>query len=225
MASGVAAFVGLQSDALRGRDRLRLHVNSERKTCDRRFGNWQCQKNGTTGKARRAKRFLRKESDVPVEKRDGEDVLIRLDEMQLVDKSVSVKKSHEKRFVSCGWKGRREFGCNDAFLLTFFSCGTYFSSLWFPCRPHPPAQKKTQQTFRKDELKSPESCPALVLNADYQPLSYMPLSIWPWQEVSYCLNMQGRSSHVLSVPGSRLRKNCDAIHLLGMRLGCKGSFP
>ncbi|WP_341895720.1 HNH endonuclease [Ferrovibrio terrae] len=30
---------------------------------------------------------------------------------------------------------------------------------------------------------NPESCPALVLNADYQPLSYFPLSVWPWQEV------------------------------------------
>ena len=28
-----------------------------------------------------------------------------------------------------------------------------------------------------------ESCPALVLNADYRPLSYYPLSLWPWQEV------------------------------------------
>lgn len=27
-----------------------------------------------------------------------------------------------------------------------------------------------------------ESCPALVLNADYRPLSYFPLSLWPWQE-------------------------------------------
>ena len=26
------------------------------------------------------------------------------------------------------------------------------------------------------------SCPALVLNADYRPLSYFPLSVWPWQE-------------------------------------------
>jgi 5-methylcytosine-specific restriction endonuclease McrA len=25
-------------------------------------------------------------------------------------------------------------------------------------------------------------CPALVLNADFRPLSYFPLSIWPWQE-------------------------------------------
>lgn len=35
---------------------------------------------------------------------------------------------------------------------------------------------------RASDLR-PESCPALVLNADYSPLSYMPLSLWPWQEV------------------------------------------
>ena len=29
---------------------------------------------------------------------------------------------------------------------------------------------------------SPESCPALVLNADYRPLSYFPLSLLSWQE-------------------------------------------
>ena len=28
---------------------------------------------------------------------------------------------------------------------------------------------------------SPETCPALVLNADYRPLCYYPLSIWNWQ--------------------------------------------
>ena len=27
-----------------------------------------------------------------------------------------------------------------------------------------------------------ESCPALVLNADYRPLSYYPLSLWSWQD-------------------------------------------
>ena len=30
-------------------------------------------------------------------------------------------------------------------------------------------------------IPSPESCPALVLNADYRPLSYFPLSLWNWQ--------------------------------------------
>ena len=27
-----------------------------------------------------------------------------------------------------------------------------------------------------------DSCPALVLNADFRPLSYYPLSLWPWQD-------------------------------------------
>ncbi|CAM9509846.1 unnamed protein product [Phaeothamnion confervicola] len=27
-----------------------------------------------------------------------------------------------------------------------------------------------------------DSCPALVLNSDYQPLSYVPLSLWTWQD-------------------------------------------
>ena len=27
-----------------------------------------------------------------------------------------------------------------------------------------------------------EKCPALVLNADFRPLSYYPLSIWCWQD-------------------------------------------
>lgn len=30
---------------------------------------------------------------------------------------------------------------------------------------------------------APSGWPALVLNADYRPLSYFPLSLWPWQEV------------------------------------------
>ena len=29
---------------------------------------------------------------------------------------------------------------------------------------------------------TPEACPALVLNADYRPLSYYPLSLWSWQD-------------------------------------------
>ena len=32
-----------------------------------------------------------------------------------------------------------------------------------------------------DPLRDPSGCPALVLNADYTPLSYYPLSLWPWQ--------------------------------------------
>ncbi|GLK66447.1 HNH endonuclease [Hansschlegelia plantiphila] len=29
---------------------------------------------------------------------------------------------------------------------------------------------------------SPDACPTLVLNADYRPLSYYPLSLWAWQD-------------------------------------------
>ena len=33
-----------------------------------------------------------------------------------------------------------------------------------------------------DKSVSLENCPALVLNADYRPLSYYPLSLWSWQD-------------------------------------------
>ena len=35
--------------------------------------------------------------------------------------------------------------------------------------------------YHPDRIRHPENCPALVLNADYTPLSYYPLSLWPWQ--------------------------------------------
>ncbi len=35
--------------------------------------------------------------------------------------------------------------------------------------------------YHSEIIRHPESCPALVLNADYTPLSYYPLSLWPWQ--------------------------------------------
>jgi len=31
-------------------------------------------------------------------------------------------------------------------------------------------------------VRNPDACPALVLNADYRPLSYFPLSLWPWRD-------------------------------------------
>src|SRR6478609_2523715 len=31
--------------------------------------------------------------------------------------------------------------------------------------------------------RPPSGWPCLVLNADFRPLSYYPLSLWPWQEV------------------------------------------
>lgn len=41
------------------------------------------------------------------------------------------------------------------------------------------------EDFRTSFVRDPASLrqhPALVLNADYRPLSYYPLSLWPWQE-------------------------------------------
>ncbi|WP_204218466.1 HNH endonuclease [Loktanella sp. S4079] len=43
----------------------------------------------------------------------------------------------------------------------------------------------TQADFRTDFVRAPAALkqfPALVLNADYRPLSYYPLSLWPWQD-------------------------------------------
>ena len=43
----------------------------------------------------------------------------------------------------------------------------------------------TDQSFHANFVRSPANLrdyPALVLNADFRPLSYFPLSLWPWQE-------------------------------------------
>ena len=50
-----------------------------------------------------------------------------------------------------------------------------------------------------------EKCPALVLNADFRPLSYYPLSIWCWQDAvksvfgqsKYCFKLQKKKSEAL----------------------------
>ncbi|MEO1000254.1 MAG: HNH endonuclease [Pseudomonadota bacterium] len=42
-----------------------------------------------------------------------------------------------------------------------------------------------QSSFTESFVRSPAALrdhPALVLNADYRPLSYFPLSLWPWQD-------------------------------------------
>lgn len=40
----------------------------------------------------------------------------------------------------------------------------------------------TRNAPRSAASASPEACPALVLNADFRPLSYYPLSLWSWQD-------------------------------------------
>ncbi len=42
-----------------------------------------------------------------------------------------------------------------------------------------------------------DNCPALVLNADFRPLSYFPLSLWSWQDAvkAVCLDRVNIVSH------------------------------
>ena len=51
---------------------------------------------------------------------------------------------------------------------------------------------------------SVESAPALVLNADFQPLSFMPLSLWSWQD-SLRAVFAGRAVVVSSYPALSVR--------------------
>src|SRR5688500_12074865 len=44
-----------------------------------------------------------------------------------------------------------------------------------------PNERLRALVYHPDLIRHPDGCPALVLNADYTPLSYYPLSLWPWQ--------------------------------------------
>ena len=55
-----------------------------------------------------------------------------------------------------------------------------------------------------------ESCPALVLNADFRPLSYFPLSLWSWQESVKAVfldrvNIVSHYEHVVRSPNFEMR--------------------
>ncbi len=55
-----------------------------------------------------------------------------------------------------------------------------------------------------------DSCPALVLNADFRPLSYFPLSLWSWQDTvkAVCLdrvNIISEYEHVVHSPSFSMR--------------------
>lgn len=62
-----------------------------------------------------------------------------------------------------------------------------------------------------EEMHRPlSSCPALVLNADYQPLSYYPLSLWSWQEAVKAMFMDrvavvSHYERVIRSPGHRMK--------------------
>jgi 5-methylcytosine-specific restriction endonuclease McrA len=57
---------------------------------------------------------------------------------------------------------------------------------------------------------SPQSLPALVLNADFRPLSYYPLSLWSWQDAikAVCLsrvNIVSEYDRVIKSPSMQMR--------------------
>jgi 5-methylcytosine-specific restriction endonuclease McrA len=46
------------------------------------------------------------------------------------------------------------------------------------------------ERFDLHQSVASEACPALVLNADYRPLSYYPLSLWSWQDALKAVFME-----------------------------------
>ena len=57
---------------------------------------------------------------------------------------------------------------------------------------------------------APNSCPALVLNADFQPLSYFPLSTWSWKNALKAVfldrvNVVSEYNQIVSSPSIKLR--------------------
>lgn len=55
-----------------------------------------------------------------------------------------------------------------------------------------------------------EACPALVLNADYRPLSYYPLSLWSWQDTIKAVfldrvNIVSWYDRTVKSPGAEMR--------------------
>jgi len=67
--------------------------------------------------------------------------------------------------------------------------------------------------FRTSFVREPNNLkhhPALVLNADYRPLSYYPLSLWPWQEAVKAVwldrvDIVAEYDHVVRSPSMRIR--------------------
>ena len=51
-----------------------------------------------------------------------------------------------------------------------------------------------------DQNISLEKCPALVLNADYRPLSYYPLSLWSWQDSIKSVFLDRDLNQILTSP-------------------------
>jgi 5-methylcytosine-specific restriction endonuclease McrA len=59
--------------------------------------------------------------------------------------------------------------------------GEFLGAMFHPELIERAARARALHDQPGEALRHPASCPALVLNADYTPLSYYPLSLWPWQ--------------------------------------------
>jgi 5-methylcytosine-specific restriction endonuclease McrA len=65
-------------------------------------------------------------------------------------------------------------------------------------------------TIHVQPVVPPEACPALVLNADYRPLSYYPLSLWGWQDAIKAVfldrvNIVSEYERTVRSPGFQMR--------------------
>ncbi|MGB0844932.1 MAG: HNH endonuclease [Alphaproteobacteria bacterium] len=68
----------------------------------------------------------------------------------------------------------------------------------------------TQVHTLPDYVTPVEKCPALVLNADFRPLSYYPLSLWSWQDslkaaFQQRVNVVAEYERVVRSPGLEMR--------------------
>ena len=64
--------------------------------------------------------------------------------------------------------------------------------------------------FTSATPERPEQCPALILNADYEPLSYFPLSVVPWQEAIRAIfrgsvNVVSEYERIVRSPGFEMK--------------------
>ena len=73
--------------------------------------------------------------------------------------------------------------------------------------------------FRTDFVRAPSALkqfPALVLNADYRPLSYYPLSLWPWQDAVKAawldrVDIVAEYDHQVRSPSTTIRIPSDVV--------------
>ncbi len=121
------------------------------------------------------------------------------------------------KYVEAGWLGRkagprllrlsrREAGARRADTRAV-------SAAWQCCHSRARTERGSWGSC-DDEVRwlsaALDSCPALVLNADFRPLSYYPLSLWSWQETvkAVCLdrvNIVSEYDHVVRSPSFVMR--------------------